>query len=107
MVALEFRKSLRVGIEMGEDELPSALGKQAPVLPAGGQWNEVAGGSELDVDLELVLEARDGPQGGVLVGNEFQVDIDGRSPPAEQYGGRSARQVADPFLVGRRVERGQ
>jgi hypothetical protein len=107
VVALELRESLRVGIEVGEDELPSSLGRQAPFLPADGQWNEVVGRSELDVDLEFVLEARDGAQDGVLVGNEFQVDVDGRLPPAEQYGGRSARQVTDPLLVGRGVERGQ
>jgi hypothetical protein len=107
VVALELRESLRVGIEVGEEELPASLGRQAPLLPAGGQWNEVVGRGELDVDLELVLEARDRAQDGVLVGNEFQVDVDRRPPPAEQYGGRSARQVADPPLVGRSVERGQ
>ena len=44
-----------------------------------------------DVDLELVFEARNGSQDGVMVGNEFQVDVDRRLPPAEQYGGCSAR----------------
>lgn len=107
VVALELRERLRVGIEVGEDELPSSLGRQASLLPAGGQWNEVVGRGELDVDLEFVLEARDGAQDGVLVGNEFQVDVDRRSPPAEQYGGCSARQVADPLLFCRGVERGQ
>jgi hypothetical protein len=107
VVALELRESLRIGIEVGEDELPSSLGRQAPFLPAGGQWNEVVGRSELDVDLEFVLEARDGTQDRVLVGNEFQVDVDRRSPPAEQYSGRSARQIANPLLVGRGVEGGQ
>jgi hypothetical protein len=61
VVALELREGLRVGIEVVEGEPPPALGEQAARLPAGGQGNEVGGRGELDVDRELLLQARDRP----------------------------------------------
>jgi hypothetical protein len=89
---------------VAEGEPPPLLGGQAALFPAGGQGDEVAGRGELDVDRQLVLQAGDGAQDGVLLGDELQVDVDRRRPPAEQDGCRPARQIADTLFLGRRVE---
>jgi hypothetical protein len=106
VVALELREGLRVRIEVVEGEPPATLDEHAALLPAGGQGNEVAGRGELDVDRQLVLQARDRPQDGVLLGNELEVDVDGRGSPAEEDRRCPTRQVAEAFLLGRRVEGG-
>jgi hypothetical protein len=107
VVSLELGESLRVGIEVVEAELPTLLGRQAPLLPAGGERDEVPGRGELDVDGQLVLQTGDRAQDPVLVGKELQVDVYGGGPPAEEDSRRSAGQVANALLPGRRVERGQ
>jgi hypothetical protein len=107
MVALELGERLRVRIEVAEGEPPASLGEKAPFLPAVGQRNEVSRRGELDVDLKLVLQARDRTQDGVLVRDELDVNVDRRRPPAKQDGGRPAGQVADALTLGGGVERGQ
>ena len=100
MASLELRQRLRVGIEVTKGEPLQALDERASLLPALGERNEVPRGGELDVDLQLVLEAGNRSQDGVLFGNELQVDVDRRRPPAGEDGGRSADQVADAVLLG-------
>jgi hypothetical protein len=45
-----------------------------------------------------------GAEDGVLVGDEFEVDVDGGCAPAEEDGGGAACQVADSLLLCRGVE---
>jgi hypothetical protein len=59
VVPLDLGESLRVRIEVIEAELPPVLGRQAALLPAGGERDEVPGRRELDVDGQLVLQAGD------------------------------------------------
>jgi len=56
VVAFELGQRLRVGIEVTKRQPAAAFDGRASLLPPLGQWNEIARGSELDVDLQLVLE---------------------------------------------------
>jgi hypothetical protein len=104
MVALEFGERLRVGVEVAEGKRSPLLGDGAALLPAGGNGNEVVGCREFDVDRQVVLQLGDGAQDGVLLGDEFEVDVDGGRAPAEQDGSRAACQVADSLVLRGGVE---
>jgi hypothetical protein len=107
VVALEFGECLGVGVEVAEGERSPLLGDGAALLPAGRNGNEVVGGREFDVDREVVLQLGDGAEDGVLVGDEFEVDVDGGRAPAEENGRRAACQVADSLVLCRVVEGGE
>jgi hypothetical protein len=104
---LQLGEGLRVGVEVVEAELSSLLGKQTALLPAGRQRDEIAGRGKLDVHLQLLLEAGDCAQDGVLLGDQLQVDVDGRPSPAEEDGRGTTGQVAASRVLGRGVERRQ
>jgi hypothetical protein len=100
VVALELGQRLRVGIEVTKCEPASAFGKRTSLLPPHGQRDEIARRAELDIDLELVLQAGDRAQDRVLLGHQLQVDVDRGRPPAGKYRRRPADQIADAVMLG-------
>jgi hypothetical protein len=65
---LQLGEALGVRVEVGRGD-PALLGdKQAAFLPPRRDRDEVQGGGELHVDLELLLEARDDPQDSFVFG---------------------------------------
>jgi hypothetical protein len=77
---------------------------RAAILPARLDGYEVGRRRELHVDPELVLQLLDSPQKRVRLGDEEDVDVDRRLPPAEENRGRSTREVTRAVRAGRLAE---
>jgi hypothetical protein len=67
--------------------------EDASLPPAGQLGNEVCRARDLDVDLKLFFQARQGPEERVPLGHDQDVGIDRRVSPTDQHGGGPSRQV--------------
>jgi hypothetical protein len=105
--ALDLRQGLGVGIVVVGGQRPLADDEQAPLPPARKLGDEVGGAHELDVDLQLLLEPREGPEERVLLGNHEDVGVDRRVAPPEQDGGGPSSEVEGRLLLGLPAERAQ
>jgi len=86
--ALDLGQCLGGQLEVVERQPALLAGERAAVLPPRHHRDEVGGRGEFDVDLELLLEAGDRPEHGVLLGDDADVDVDGRgAPPVEDRRG--------------------
>src|SRR5436305_7646815 len=96
MPALDFRQGLGVEIVVIEGEPPLLRDEGAAVSPVGELGNELVRGGQLDVDLELVLEAGKGTKEPVGLGLHLDVDdvdVDRARTPTEEDGRGTAREV--------------
>jgi hypothetical protein len=84
--------------------LPSRATNASP-LPASGHRDEVVRRGELDIDLEVLLDALDRPQEDVPLGNEPDVHVDRRRSLADKDGRGTTREVAAAIGVGMMAER--
>src|SRR6266700_572218 len=107
VAALELGQRLGVRIEVVDREASLRGFEDAAALPVGGHRDEVGGGGQLDVDLELFLQTLDRPQQRLGLGGEQDIHVDRRGPPAPQDRGGAAGQVAGSLAVGAPPQRPQ
>ena len=96
VTAFDFRQCLRVRVVMVKGDLTDSCNEDASVLPAGQLRDEFGRGSELDVNLELLLQLRERAKQLVQFGEE--ADVDSTRPPAEKYCGTTSREVKTNVL---------
>src|SRR5574341_2523949 len=74
---------------MEEAQGSFSVDKKAAFLPAREFRNEVGRTGGLNINLQVVLQARNPPQQSVVIGHEMDIDVDRARTPTHQHRGRA------------------